>query len=135
MNEDIDFSDTNIVDDLMANCNQLRDRCWKAESELDRWQKIAIEATARAMWEGRDGDITYTDYEKQAARELNLQATHEAGYVKRLESAFLDMWKIQLNLEDSDLLPESWGELNDEVNVLLQKQAQAALTKIREGKP
>jgi hypothetical protein len=38
-----------LNNDLMANCNQLRDRCWKAESELARWQKIAIEATAMQL--------------------------------------------------------------------------------------
>jgi chromosome segregation ATPase len=25
-----------LNNDLMANCNQLRDRCWKAEAEVDR---------------------------------------------------------------------------------------------------
>jgi len=29
-----------LNNDLMANFNQLRDRCWKAESELARWQQM-----------------------------------------------------------------------------------------------
>jgi seryl-tRNA synthetase len=42
-------TENSLNNDLMANCNQLRDRCWKAESELDRWQKIAIDEKAALL--------------------------------------------------------------------------------------
>ena len=38
-----------LNNDLMANCNQLRDRCWKAEGEIAKWQKIAIDERAQRI--------------------------------------------------------------------------------------
>jgi DNA repair exonuclease SbcCD ATPase subunit len=128
--------------DLMANCNQLRDRCWKAEGELARWQKNAIEEKAKQM----SGPCDFrTEYEwcdsrqascdgfphmweccpnqdhwlSIAAKELNLQVTQEAEYAERLSDAFLKLYEMQLPTMD----PET-----------RKRHAQAALAKIREGK-
>jgi len=104
--------------DLMANCNQLRERCWKAESELDRWQKIAIEERSWLLLLEtdildlplRENYANQTEkYHDRATKELNLQVTQEAGYVERLESAY-----ITDSMQSEEL-------------------AQAALDRIREG--
>jgi hypothetical protein len=126
-----------LNNDLMANCNQLRDRCWKAESKLARWQKIAIEERAKRIEAyckydgvGLKCDIsskggwcdTCTQPSKiraRAAKELNLQATHEAGYVERLEIAFVEEITQALELMGAD---------NP------RQIAQDALDKIREDK-
>jgi hypothetical protein len=132
-----------LNNDLMANCNQLRDRCWKAESKLARWQKIAIkERSWLLLLETdildlplRENYANQTDkYHDRATKELNLQVTRESSYIDRLEAAFLDMWKISLNLQESDLTIEQQTDLNKKVNDLIQNHARAALTKIREGK-
>ncbi|MCK9568922.1 hypothetical protein M0R72_08275 [Candidatus Pacearchaeota archaeon] len=116
-----------LNEDLMANCNQLRDRCWKAESELARWQQIAIDERAAKIQEANSGDFVdaqgnyifqVMDIEKcreLAARELNLQVTQKAGYVERLEKEYLEIYK--------------W--INPDIS---EERARAALTKIREGK-
>ena len=73
---------------LMANCNQLRDRCWKAEGELSKWQQIAIDERAQIIqyhrgilhpldrpsnfWESMPKD-EYAECRDLAAKELGLQ--------------------------------------------------------------
>jgi Mg2+ and Co2+ transporter CorA len=110
------------INDLMANCNQLRDRCWKAEGELVRWQKIAIDLKAVSYFVNFKSREQVFDlqpkeiqdkYRDRAAEELNLQVTQEAEYVERLERLALSM-----------CLEAGWG----------QEEFEAALTKIREGK-
>lgn len=112
-----------LNNDLMANCNQLRDRCWKAEGELARWQKIAINERAKQM----NGPCEYrTRYEwcdkleascdgfphmfggcpiketwrSMAAKELQLEATNEASYLARLEESFLEMYPLYTGATD-----------------------------------
>ena len=130
-----------LNDDLLANCNQLRDRCWKAEGELDRWQKIAIDERAisnmlaggmatREDW--NTGIVCKKDFREIATRELNLQVTREAGYVDRLEAAFLVAERdrahhLNIGWRDEDEPEMTWDQATQE--------AQAALVKIRKGKP
>jgi hypothetical protein len=83
--------------DPMANCNQLRNRCWKAEGELAKWREIAIEAKAEAIYSMEWRDTIreypteshhmsmYRDYEDKS--EYREQAVHELG--------------IQISQEDS----------------------------------
>jgi len=114
---DIDFSDTNFVDDLLANCNQLRERCWKTESELARWQQIAIDERARIILDAEDKferakihhcpntsescqddcDLSWCPsaefWRSVATKELGqaakeLDLEQEASYVKRLEEKY-----------------------------------------------
>jgi hypothetical protein len=121
---------------MLANASDeiklLRDRCWKAEGNLARWQKIAIEAKAEAIFwmeqtepgddnpEWEEIETDWADaYREQAAKELNLRVTQEAGYVERLEIAFVEEITQALELI---------GAENP------RQTAQAALAKIREGK-
>ncbi|MDD3906422.1 MAG: hypothetical protein PHS46_07890 [Candidatus Omnitrophica bacterium] len=135
-------------DDLMANCNQLRDRCWKAEGELARWQQIAIEERAKCNWYKStldDLEISYIpwdsiatggcnipladywqEYREQAAQELQLEAAKEAGYVDRLEAAYIDAKSRLIAGCDCD-------GYQIEVEECDREEAQAALVKIREG--
>jgi len=98
--------------DLMANCNQLRDRCWKLENELARWRQIAtVELCKTIAFAPSDAlKSEYMQYAKLAAKELNLQSEHEMGYTERLERAY-----IADSMQSEEL-------------------ARAALNKIREGK-
>jgi hypothetical protein len=111
-----------LNNDLMANCNQLRDRCWKAEGELARWQQLAIDLKAVSYFVNSKSREQVFDlqpkeirdkYRDRAAKELDLQVTQEAGYVERLERLALSM-----------CLEAGWG----------QEEFEAALAKIREGK-
>ena len=134
--------------DLMANCNQLRDRCWKAESKLARWQQIAINELARSMYNEAMIDREYdlpdgiNGFKDQAAKELNLQVTREAGYVDRLEKDFLDQAAARIYYESISDISDywSWHDYPEEPCQMRLKQrfrdrAQAALAAIREGKP
>ncbi|MCK9185080.1 MAG: hypothetical protein M0Q16_06875 [Candidatus Cloacimonetes bacterium] len=136
---DIDFSDTNFVDDLLANCNQLRTRCWKAEGDCQRWQQTAIEERANrlaathvltGMVPIRSIPATVATVEdhvagfrERAAKELDLE--QEASYVDRLENAFLEAKKYEI-----------WHRVVGKPNELLadtvECEARAALGKIRE---
>jgi hypothetical protein len=142
VNDDIDFSDTNFVDDLLANCSQLRERCWKAENELFRWQQIAIEERVNWLYaiESTGGydmmkvaDLcdkeVASSKRSQAARELNLQVTREAGYVEQLEKDFIFYARSYEYLRN----PDTWKPHQERYEAAEQK-AQTALTKIREGK-
>lgn len=112
-----------LNNDLMSNCNQLRDRCWKAEGELARWQKIAIDELARSMYNeamiGREYDLPngINGFKEQASKELNLQVIRESEYVERLEIAFVEEITQALELIGADSP---------------QQTAQAALAKIHE---
>lgn len=148
-----------LNNDLMTNCNQLRDRCWKAESELARWQNIAIGAKAEAIynlyWQGVITEHptqshqmpVYCDlddktkYQADAAKELNLQVTREAGYVDRLKKKFLDHLAARIYYESIPYVSDywSWHDYPEEPCQMKPKQwfrdpAHAALNKIREGK-
>ena len=134
-----------LNNDLMANCNQLRDRCWKAEGELDRWQKITIEERAKHIKSyckyddmGLKCDISSkggwcdactqpSKIKAQAAKELNLQVTIEAGYVDRLEKEFLDVYPYAEIGWSMHGYPIEFSEEE-------RQTAQAALEKIRGGK-
>lgn len=65
-------------------------------AEVKRWRQIATEAKAEAIFLNEDPDHYYAGwddrqdqahYRKQAAKELDLQVSQEAGYVGRLEAA------------------------------------------------
>jgi hypothetical protein len=103
-------------------------------TELARCQQIAIEERAKilsdpAAWDDRYETIRHPktnihskDYfRERAAKELNLQLTQEAGYVERLEKEFLKVFEL---LEMGGMHREKCSQT-----------AQAALAKIREGKP
>jgi hypothetical protein len=127
-----------LINDLIANCNQLRDRCWKTEGDLAKWQEIAIEATAKAIfcneqwnidtnspmeedfWRDFEAESTKATHRERAAKELDLQISQEESYLKRLEDAYLEF--VEGNVKDH------WPK-RDPI-----KEAQAALAKIREGK-
>jgi len=140
--KDLDFGDSNMVDDLLANCNQLRERCWKAESELARWEHIAIEATARGnyykdfhptlredlTWEHRPCEKLIAEHRKRAAEELGIQIGRGANYLKRLEKEFLDLKMNCVHVVHAGGLDE------DEIIEYKRKTAQAALDKIRTGR-
>jgi hypothetical protein len=112
---------------LMANCNQLRDRCWKAEGELSKWQQIAIDERAQIIqyhrgilhpldrpsnfWESMPKD-EYAECRDLAAKEIGLQVEQESEYVERLERLALSM-----------CIEAGWS----------QEDFEAALEKIRKG--
>jgi len=108
---------------LMANCNQLRTRCWKAEEDCKRWQQAAIESKAVlhfVNFPSRE-QVFYLqpkeiqdNYRKQAAKELGLRMEQEASYTDRLERLALSM-----------CLEAGWD----------QSDFEAALAKIKDGKP
>ncbi|MCK9566685.1 MAG: hypothetical protein M0Q43_11630, partial [Methanothrix sp.] len=130
-----------LNNDLMANCNQLRDRCWKAEGELARWQKIAMDLKAKEIQEANSGDFVDARGEymfriadigkcrEQAAKELNLRVTQEAGYVERLQEAFII---ADANLLARQRFGEDWH--NESCIKSAYEEARADLAKIREGK-
>ncbi|MCK9568698.1 hypothetical protein M0R72_07145 [Candidatus Pacearchaeota archaeon] len=109
------------LSDLMANCNQLRTRCWKAEEDCKRWQQVAIEAKAVlhfVNFPNREQGFylqpkeIQDNYRKQTAKELGLQMEQEASYTDRLERLALSM-----------CLEAGWD----------QSDFEAALAEIREG--
>jgi hypothetical protein len=128
-----------LNDDLMANCNQLRNRCWKAEGELARWQKIAVEERAAKIQEANSGDfadargnhmfqvLDLGTCREMAAKELNLRVTQETAYVERLEKEFLDIYPYAEIGWSMHGYPIEFSEEE-------RQTAQAALIKIREGK-
>ncbi len=124
------------IDDLLANCNQLRTRCWKAEGDCQRWQQIAIEERANRLAATHvltgmvptpsiPAAITTVEdhvqgFREQAAQELGLE--QEAIYVKRLEEKVLDFYECDATRRGC-------------CRQVAQDQARAALAKILEGKP
>jgi hypothetical protein len=64
-----------------------------------------------------------------AAKELGLQVTREAGYVEQLEKDFIFYARSYEYLRN----PDTWKPHQERYEAAEQK-AQAALTKIREGK-
>jgi hypothetical protein len=115
------------------------------KGELARWKAIAIEERAivktiylgsrgethpgtlerAARHTGYDADIE--DTRGNAAKELNLQIGQEAGYLKRLEGAYVDLMAWVLYERDGKPIPVCIRYDGEE------EQAQAALAKIREG--
>jgi hypothetical protein len=112
--------------------------------ELARWQDIAMGAKAEAIynlyWQGviteyptqshqmplyRDLEDK-TEYKKEAAKELQLEATKEANYVARLEKAFIDLTM------NCCFVVHAGGLCEEEIIEHKRKTAQAALAKIRE---
>ena len=124
--------------DLMANCNQLRDRCWKAEGELARWRKIAIDEKATLLsfaatisppmpeelieFFVKKANENKDKKRSIAAKELNLQVMRESGYVGRLEAAY-----IQLEYDSLPSCPSYCRSAR-------MDEAKAALAKILDGK-
>jgi len=119
--------------------------------ELARWQKIAIEATAKANtyrmiaiqsgYPEKCHAVPATGDLLQAAKEINLQVTREAGYVDRLEKEFLDHMAARIYYESIPYVSDywSWHDYPEEPCQMKPKQwfrdpAQSALNKIREGK-
>jgi uncharacterized coiled-coil protein SlyX len=133
----------------------------KTATELARWQKIAIESMSlKNLYLDMLGDPDI-DYElsqdenyianytkshidtatKEAAKELDLQVTQEAGCVDRLEKEFLDHLAARIYYESIPNVSDywSWHDYPEEPCQMRPKQwfrdqAQAALSKIREGK-
>jgi len=138
------------IDDLLANCNQLRERCWKTESELARWQQIAIDERARIILDAEDKferakihhcpntsescqddcDLSWCPsaefWRSVATKELGqaakeLDLEQEASYVTRLEEKILDFYECDATRRGC-------------CRQVAQDQARAALVRIREGK-
>jgi hypothetical protein len=87
--------------------------------QLVTWQKIAIDERAKykAIFDQSHGVCHFGGmgtYREQAAEELGLQVTREAGYLVRLEKEYMEIYKW-INPDLSD------------------QEAQVALEKIREG--
>jgi len=116
--------------DLMANCNQLRDRCWKAEGELARWREIAIEERAKQM----DGPCDFrTKYEW-----CDIMRASCDGFPHMWECCpNKDHWRseaakeLNLQLSEDDDLTIAYMLGSQKANERL-KVLQDALTKIRE---
>jgi hypothetical protein len=96
------------------------------DSAIARLRKIAIKHLAWAKFIETELDAipqekNYEDYrekyERDAAKELDLRVTQEAGYVERLETDYAKLWRMCYGDPKQD----------DATRV------QAALTKIREG--
>jgi len=98
--------------------------------ECEKWKRIAIDLKAKEIQEANSGDFVDAQGDhvfqvmdigkcrEQAAEELNLQVTQEAGYIERLEKDYSKLWRM------------CYGDpKQDDVT-----RAQAALNKIREGK-
>lgn len=97
--------------------------CKRLQEQLATWQKIAIKHLAWAKFIEDELDAipqekNYEDcrekYEREAAKELNLQVAQEAGYVERLENRLIAFM------------------MDNGPGCTLQ-EAQAALEKIRKG--
>lgn len=126
-----------LNNDLMVNCNQLRDRCWKVESELSRWRQIAIEERFNYLdlcdaQYYPNGDRP--DYRAQAAKELQLEATNDAEYLIRLEREFLSLKEKDIR-ENGPFFHTATitGQTTPFDLKKRTEMAQAALSKIREG--
>ena len=77
-----------------------------ASDELAKWRQIAIDERCKAImlleklkdvannpdWQTRGLSLTHDEYMRQAAKELDLQISQEAGYLDRLEKEFLDLY-------------------------------------------
>ena len=105
--------------------NNLLERCRHAEEELAKWQQIAIQQRALINFIETEERYAYSEHVilsddemSIAAEELGLQVAQEAGYLSRLEEAFIG--------EVTDAL---WMAGADHPN----EKAQAALEKIRRG--
>jgi len=142
-----------LNNDLMTNCNQLRDRCWKAEGELARWREIAIEERAKIIFQQKmqpwrnlshwdslseeDSKISVggvdlpcpgkAHWRSISANDLDIQISQEDAYLKRLENAYLAA-ESKLNAGFD------WDGYQIEVGEDDIKGARDALDKIREGK-
>ena len=105
--------------------NNLLERCIHAEEELAKWQQIAIQQRALINFIETEERYAYSEHVilsddemSIAAEDLGLQVAQEAGYLSRLEEAFIG--------EVTDAL---WMAGADHPN----EKAQAALEKIRRG--
>jgi hypothetical protein len=129
--------ETNMLKVIARNREQ-RKQLTAKDIELARWQQIAIDATAKASTY-RSVAVSLGYPEKchavpasgdlvRATGELNLQATQDAGYVDRLEKEFLDVYPYAEIGWSMHGYPIEFSEEE-------RQTAQAALIKIREGKP
>ena len=110
------------------------------KSELARWQQIATDLKADEIQNENSGDfvdargnhifqvIDLGKCRERATEELNLQAPQDAGYVDRLEKEFLDVYPYAEIGWSMHGYPIEFSEEE-------RQTAQAALCKIREGKP
>jgi hypothetical protein len=133
--------------DLMANCNQHRDRCRKAESELARWQKIAVDERARVLYFAHAGDDMYdtgcleesdhfkTRHLPEAARELRLESAEDEPDADNLTIAYM-MGSKKADERLKVLLKYVFRLERAYIADSMQSEelARAALGRIREGK-
>ena len=133
----------------------LKDLLAAKDSEIRKWQQIAIKQRALINFIEMDEGYAYSEHVvlsddeiSIAAKELSLQGyktayetngeryvkeSEQKAYIDRLEAAYLDMWRINLSDKDSNLTSDQLKELDEAANNMLQLQAQAALEKIRQG--
>jgi len=142
MSDDLDFGESNMVDDLLASCNQLRDKAKRLQAQVDKlqeqlaanetdWSQMAL-ALARPLGPHAFLIRKAREYREYLERELVRnyhERAKEASYLNRLEAAFLETTRqvvySNFGMDGTDR-PE--GE-----EVYAEKVAQEALAKIQAG--
>lgn len=120
MSDDLDFGDSDMVDDLLANCNQLRERCWKAEDEVKRLREHAaseeriMQSADRIMKTKHDQDLAAKDAEICI---LKTEACAAQKNIKRMDDDITGLMKELAR----------WQEIAKEerTNLLMLKEAQS----------
>ncbi len=114
-----------IIADEVARRKALGEMCEQKDIKLAKWQEIARDERAQRIQDAQSGDFVNTqgdhifqiadldECREQAAKELGIQISQEASYLKRLEAEYIEM---VFSATGSD------------------EEAQAALDKIKGGK-
>jgi hypothetical protein len=108
--------------DLMANCNQLRDRCWMAESELAGWQKIAIDERARRII-SMEPEAKFDRYDLQECPRIGYICDENDGYCVLSECPSRTFWE-QIAAKELQLEADSMQS---------EELAHVTLDRIRDG--
>ena len=109
---DIDFSDSNFVDDILENCNILRTRATKAEASL-----AEAEALIRKNADMINGYLArITELESQILHQTAISACRIEGR-ERLQKQITALKEIAVELKAEELYPytmPSWEHLPEE---------------------
>lgn len=129
-------------DDKSTTIRQMASNLIDLQEQLATWQKIAIKEKANWLYatESTGGydmmkvaDLCNEEVaiskRAQATKELGLQVAREAGYVRRLEEAFLDAKKGMIYWQKSCRGEQPLPEIYE----YAEREAQVALEKIRKG--
>jgi isopentenyldiphosphate isomerase len=84
-----------INNDLMTNCNQLRDRCWKAESEVKHLREQLAEVREEQENENKKSfDVFIFQKEQLVAKDIELARWQEIAIEERAKSLVIypDTW-------------------------------------------